>query len=829
MRITTSMYYNNLFSPNKNKLSNNLYDVNKQISSGLKIQYAKDDVSVFSDTMRLDNEIETLTQVTNSTDSAMKFSNQTDTTLNDFQTTLDRMKVLLTNAANGSHNEESLYAIEQELKGLKNHLKDLSNTSINGKYIFSGSALDTKPIDSEGKYHGNDNELKAFGGSNVQIPYNITGSELFLGEESRTQRKITTNVKNLNQTELYPDVLKDPAIPRNLGEEKYITTQDTIRDLMGDIDNDPDNNTNPYHFYISGTKHNGESFSSELSMDANQSVDELLNSISELYGKDAVNVTLNEHGQIEIEDKLPGSSKLDFHMVGAVDFDLDGNGVDDAGGATSLEELENKDITVKGFTKSEFSGRTSNIKSIQNPIDKNNFSISGELIDQTDLSKAEGSTPLTDIFGNGTDYIHFGGTDVNGAGVDVNYSINGKTVSDLLDDLNANYDDEANGNDYLNFYLKDGKIYFDSNDDTATNNISIELESRASNDAVVDGIPVDSFLSYDKIPFSKKGDTLFSNVSQIVREDNSYAVDSTKLSEVADLTQGTSGTLDGTTYKLEGIDRNGVKFEITYDLKSTANNGSTFTIKRDDNGNGDLSDDAQDPLYQDVPIYNVEGEATDADEVTYRQFMDIANLGLTGTLPQDDDGDGDISADEYFKAVEYADLSGTTSLDEKGRITFKESNSTSTKAEMTLYDSSNDASTLKFQANSSLEISDPKTDFFASIEEAINAVSLNRYRADGDNLDDPRNLGIQNGIQAIDDLSAHVSKLHSKIGAQTNSLNNTMQRSQLLTISTQSLRSSVIDTDIAEASLKLNQLNLNYQAMLSTIGKVSKLSLVNYL
>jgi flagellar hook-associated protein 3 FlgL len=43
------------------------------------------------------------------------------------------------------------------------------------------------------------------------------------------------------------------------------------------------------------------------------------------------------------------------------------------------------------------------------------------------------------------------------------------------------------------------------------------------------------------------------------------------------------------------------------------------------------------------------------------------------------------------------------------------------------------------------------------------------------------------------------------------------------------LRSSTVDTDLAEASLKLAQLDLNYQAMLSTVAKVSKLSLVNYL
>jgi flagellar hook-associated protein 3 FlgL len=161
-------------------------------------------------------------------------------------------------------------------------------------------------------------------------------------------------------------------------------------------------------------------------------------------------------------------------------------------------------------------------------------------------------------------------------------------------------------------------------------------------------------------------------------------------------------------------------------------------------------------------------------------------------------------------------------------MNFNELNATSTQAEMMIYDT-NSPQSLQFQSNSSLEIRDPKTDFFAQLDEAIEAVKLNRSRADGNDLENPRNVGMQNGIQIIDDLSAHVGKVHSKIGALTNSLDNATQRSDMLALSTKSLRSSVIDTDIAEASLQLNQLNLNYQAVLSTISKVSKLSLVNYL
>jgi flagellar hook-associated protein 3 FlgL len=44
-------------------LSKDLFDVNKQIASGLKIEYAHEDVGVFSQTMRLDNELTALNLV----------------------------------------------------------------------------------------------------------------------------------------------------------------------------------------------------------------------------------------------------------------------------------------------------------------------------------------------------------------------------------------------------------------------------------------------------------------------------------------------------------------------------------------------------------------------------------------------------------------------------------------------------------------------------------------------------------------------------------------------------------------------------------------------
>ena len=826
MRVTNSMYYKNVFSPNKTRISEQLFNVNKQISSGLKIEYAKDDVPTFSDTMRLDNEITTLEQAKTSTNSALKMSTQSDKTLNDFQTTLDRMKVLMVNAANASHDTNSLDAIYRELKGLRGHLKNLANTSINGQYLFSGTALDTKPIDENGLYQGNDKALKAFAGSNIQIQYNVTGKELFLGEESQNHRRVTTNVKNYNQSELYPDIMKDTAIPRESAKKLFITTDDTIRDLMGDVDADPTNDP-VSHFYLQGQKHDGTSFKKQIDMNSTQSVGELLSAIEDAYGRGTVDVTLNTHGQIEVKDKIQGSSKLKFHLVGAVDFDQDGNGNDDAdlqfGTASEkpLSDLEKNRVVTKAFMDSGFTSYTSDVVSLQDRYDPSEFSINGEMLKKADFSKASVTTPLDDIFPNGVDHIVLSGQDTQGNSVSTNFSTAGQTVQDLLNALDTAYDADNS----LEFRLENSKITFTSSNSTSQSNILIQMQAQDSGNNAIDGFAMDSYLAYDGVKFTKQDNVLTGNVAQIVTADNSYATKSTKLSEVADLSQANVNTLDGTKLQLKGIDTNGNTYLAEIDLKNTANGGSSFSVDTNNDGVVDTT----------YPIYNVANPRTqvDADEMTYGQLGDVINMIVTGNLPTDSDTSGTIDPDEYDQAVEYAGYTGEVDLTYDGKLRFTELGKTDTKAQITLQDVTQSGGTntppaLSFNLNDAITITDPKTDFFKQIDAAIESVNLKRLRPDSEGSD-PRNIGIQNAIQVIDDVSAHIEQVHSKIGALSNSLENASQRSELLSVSTKTLRSSVVDTDIAEASLQLNQLTINYQAILSTIGRVSQLSLVNYL
>jgi len=802
MRITQSMYYQ-VQNSNSNNLSQQLFDVNRQIASGQKFEYAYEAPTSFADTMRLDNEINTFKQVSTSANSGLKFSQQTDSTISSITATLDQFKTKLIQAGSAANSPQSMQALAGEMRGLETQLKSLANTSINGQYIFSGSMVNQKPIDANGNYLGNDQSLTSFLGSNATQAYNVPGSDMFLGQESTTKRVITTNVQNFNQSALHPHIMTDTSLPASTGTQQFIAPTDTIRDLMGASSTAVDNTSSQNHFYISGTSHDGSTFKTTINMNDGDSVQSLLDKIGQAYGNTSinkvVNVNLNAVGQIEIQDNLPGSSKLDFHMVG---------NVDSSGSVVNLDTLNSNGTHVLDFTKSALTSYTAQVGQQQDQFTPDSFSLNMDMRTQSgDL--ATSSTLLKNIFPSNISSIKLGGTDASGNSVTSSFTIGAtSTVQDLLTAIKGSYGTTPD----FAINMSNGQINF-STATGATNGINIQLTSLDASNNATAGLSSNAGITYDNAAFTQSGNTLLSNVPQIVKSDNSYATNSTKLSDVA----GTSpfvSTGAPQQLKLSGTNINGTPFNAQIDIKNTADGGSTFSL---DGGTTNYA------------IYNMASPRTavDGNDMTYKQLTDVVNMVVSNTLPASN------TSTNYDNAVTSADSKSTVSLDVKGQIQFEDKNASTTKANISFSDANSTSTTLigsglEFNANSALTISDPKTDFFASIDAIISSVEQGKYRADASS-GDLRNAGIQNGIQMIDNLDRHISKEQSKSGVQSQSLQAASDRAQTLTLNAQSLRSNVTDTDIAQATLQLSQLQLNYQAIYSTISKVSQLSLVNYI
>jgi len=139
MRVLQSGIYSN-FIQDQASAKEQIDKLTTQISSGKKIENAYEDSSVYIDTLRLDSEINSLKGIQDRTLKSKVITDASDSAMNDFDSTLIDFKSKLILAANGTLNSDNLKSVAEELEQSKQHLMTLANSSMNGQYLFSGSA-----------------------------------------------------------------------------------------------------------------------------------------------------------------------------------------------------------------------------------------------------------------------------------------------------------------------------------------------------------------------------------------------------------------------------------------------------------------------------------------------------------------------------------------------------------------------------------------------------------------------------------------------------------------------------------------------------------------
>ena len=641
MRVTNQFLFDN-FKSDHGKVLKELEKLTSQVSSGQKIQNSYEDSKVYTDILRFESHDNELKGIKNRAISAKSFTDASDGALNDFNQTLRDFKTKLLAASNATISKDNFESIATELEGQKEHMISLANSQINGQYLFSGSSVNVKPIDSDGRYHGNGDEIMTLVGDGVKIQSNIDGKSLFLGDDLNVNKTIQTNVRLKNQI-----------------EDEPLTSNSTIREMVGDNDTDAAND-NSVHFFISGTLRDGSAFKDVVEIQSGAKVEDLLEKIKDSFGTD-VKVLLNNNGNIDITDLKSGYSQIDFKMVG--------------------------------------------VQGIADPAETNLSNVSGDKI----------------------------------------------------------------------------------------------ISFSKSNFEKVDAL-VDESLQMDKFYFEKNGGVLEGNVA--LMSDGVFATNSTKFSDMMNISP-----MPNKIFEMKVTDINGTAKNIELDLSAT----STFSV----DGTS-------------YNIYNADESITNADDFTLGQLNNIISMTLSDKLPSTN------SADNFNTAIKSAKELVDVLVNEKGNLQINDKSNNLSHIKFAIYDQdANDFSSLStpslsFMSNNAVTSSKANLSFFDQLDEIIASVRNGSVNLDS-NSNKPRALGIQNAIGALDQMSSHFNNAQAKIGIRSKSLEITEQKASAIQVNVAALKAQTTEVDMAETILKLNQVTLNYQAMLQTITKVNSLSLLNYL
>ena len=780
MRITNQLQSRqNLLNYQSSAAKN--YDSIEKLSAHMKITKPYEDVGIYVDATRLDYEATTLEQIKEATTKASEFAKNTDQTLNDFADTLDSFKVKLIQAANsGEHSTTSRVAIANDLKAMRDQLVSISNTAINGQYLFSGTAVDTKPISSDGSYNGNGNNIEVLAGSNLTVPFNIPGEGLFLGRDNDYAKQVTTNITLINKhEELNPQTVNEEYMRLTDEIYKFIGTDyrtsakiaaDGKMNYTTDFTRDKVKDLPPTVFFMQGQRPSGESFSTKFELSADAKVSDLLEQMGRAMGNTDTNkvveVSINKDAQIQMTNLQNGNEMMSFSIFGLTEQQ----------GTAAQNTLWDTD-TIKKETS----------------------------LEKIKKAVAAGNVHLTSFIGS------------------------------------------------PNYVSPD------------------------------DGVAMST--DYDKVNFATKGSTVQNNTSQIVRKDNSFATNNTRLSEVAGLSSGQIGAVgagnpNAAGTKLAEADnlildvtaKNGVQLRATIDFNGTQVTDqagaviATYpTIKIQQHPIDPNKAVYQGNFYktfwneQLVPNANPprqignQAMRVETDDLSFKEINDMLTILASGNLDKMNgkavntgaavtQADLDAAYADFEETFLQASVSVESTMNHRGLITVKDKTTSATNIKIAMYQdhggkdypdavgtqNTKSASVLSFNKNDAVTIDRPSIDLFADLDDMIEAVFNGDFYGNAKGAN-PRTSGIQGAIERLDHIMDHVNKIHAIAGTNSRHITDTNERATTLYLNVAEVKSSVIDADYGELAMQFQNNLLAYQAMLQATSKINQISLLNYM
>lgn len=176
---------------NLNRNAQQMNNTQTQLATGRKINKPSDDPVGITYSLRYRAELSSNEQYQKNVDSAVSWLEFNDTVLNQAGNVMQRLRELTVQASTGTNPQSALDSINEEVQQLKEQLVDISNSKLNGKYIFNGETYDIKPYDFPSNPDGSFDTTNAASvvtdkgkvnfivGESVQLPINVDGNEVF--------------------------------------------------------------------------------------------------------------------------------------------------------------------------------------------------------------------------------------------------------------------------------------------------------------------------------------------------------------------------------------------------------------------------------------------------------------------------------------------------------------------------------------------------------------------------------------------------------------------------------------------------------------------------
>lgn len=201
MRVTSQTQQRNALN-NIFRITEAMFNAQKEITSGKKIQKPSDDPSGMRDTLALRTNIKQIKQFDRNINSNQLFLSRGESTLDSIGVSLSRAKELSMVELGGMSTSETRGYAKTELDNIISKVLQDANTKVKNMYIFSGTDVNTTPFELSASgavyiYNGNSDNLMIQIEEDINVKVNIPGSEV-LGTDLDPNLNTSTSVSELN-------------------------------------------------------------------------------------------------------------------------------------------------------------------------------------------------------------------------------------------------------------------------------------------------------------------------------------------------------------------------------------------------------------------------------------------------------------------------------------------------------------------------------------------------------------------------------------------------------------------------------------------------------
>lgn len=182
MRISYNMIYNQS-QFNINRQYEELYSLNEKVSTGKEVNRPSDNPIASGKILGYRSTVSALEQYSENIERGSTWLRYTESTLTQAEELIMNARTLAEQMASET-NEAQMNIIAPQVKQIAEQLLQIANTSVSGKFIFSGYKTDTIPFTMDEElnvtYHGDNNKIKYSIDETSDVAINITGQETFI-------------------------------------------------------------------------------------------------------------------------------------------------------------------------------------------------------------------------------------------------------------------------------------------------------------------------------------------------------------------------------------------------------------------------------------------------------------------------------------------------------------------------------------------------------------------------------------------------------------------------------------------------------------------------